>query len=258
MRTFVLPDVLHELPAARLLHATWNRKVSVHVGKSGSHGFPCEGMVNGARPPPIHPHSRWSVAIAGMPLDSCAVFAELRHNDAEAPRSALVITRGLKLLFQVDASLKSLRCTAMREPSGLVWWWDGSMFHIFPAKRARFVFVCSQIGSKSPKEPLNGTYKLTAKWASEPSTATLVWVRERHSAIAAWGLFLSYLLIIWLPWQVRLPPPCWINYTSLYSDAYGTLVRWKLSKLMTCNADWHLLSPLKQTSFSVFGVARLS
>lgn len=83
MRTFVLPDVLHELPAALLLYAKSNRKVSILRGESGSHGSPYESMANGACPAPIHLHSGWSVAIAKMPLDSCMVFGELQHNGVE-------------------------------------------------------------------------------------------------------------------------------------------------------------------------------
>lgn len=138
MRTFVLQDMLHELPEAPLLHARWNSKVPIHREESGSHSFPYESMVNGACPASIHPHCGTSVSIDEMP------FASLHCSSA----NCIGLCLSDCLYFRIRAPLSSQLIS--EEP---VCWWDSNMFlHI-----SGMVSVCLCLFAAKSGANLKGT-----------------------------------------------------------------------------------------------------
>lgn len=142
----------------------------------------------------------------------------------------LVITWGLGLLFQADASLKSLQCAVAREWSGFVWRWDSNMFLTY-FQPSECVCVCLQPNREQiSEEPLNGTYKLIAKWLKSLGCYLSVSLEEAlcHSSMRPVSL-----LITWFLWQFRfsLPylkekPEWYIGSITCHSDVYATSARW--------------------------------
>lgn len=157
MRTFVLPVGLHELPEALLFCATWNRKVCLHKGKIGIQSF---YMRSNTYYIPIHPHSGWSVAIAKMPLDGWHLqsWSIMMQRPAFSPYLGIRTPLSSRHISKEHAARSHegaiQPCLVMRRQHVLRY-----------SQQSKCVCVCLQPNLEQiSEEPLNGTYKLIAKW----------------------------------------------------------------------------------------------